>query len=78
MGGVACTLLEVLHANATRRALSAGTIRNFLALFLLPAASDLPAVGARAMTVLVAHFVTCRQADSRPAVIPGGLRTMLR
>ena len=78
MGRVASTLLEVLHADATRRSPRASTVRDFLALLLLPAASDLPLVGARAMTVLVAHFVACRQEDLRSAGTPGGLRTILR
>ena len=77
-GRVASTLLEVLHANATRRSPRASTVRDFLALLLLPSASDLPLVGARAMTVLVAHVVACRQEDLRSAGTPGGLRTMLR
>ena len=78
VGGVASTLLEVLHANATRRSPRASTVRGFLALLLLPSASDLPLVGARVMTVLVAHLVTCRQVDLRAAATPSGLRTMMR
>ena len=78
VGRVATTLLEVLHANVTRRSPRASTVRDFLALLLLPSASALPLVGARAITVLVAHFVTCRQADLSSAGTPGGLRTMLR
>ena len=78
VGGVTSTLLEVLHANATRRSPRVSTVRGFLALLLLPAASDLPLVGARVMTVLVAHLVTCRQVDLRAAATPSGMRTMMR
>ena len=78
VGRVASVLLEVLHANATRRSPSASTIRAFLALLVSPAASDLPMVGARVLTVLVAHLLTCRQVDLRLAGTPSGLRAMMR
>ena len=78
VGGVASVLLEVLHANATRRSPNASTIRAFLALLVSPAASDLPMVGARVLTVLVAHLLTCRQVELRLAGIPSGLRAAMR
>ena len=78
VGRVASVLLEVLHANATRRSPSAYTIRAFLALLVSPAASDLPMVGARVLTVLVAHLLTCRQVDLCLAGTPSGLRAMMR
>ena len=78
VGGVASGLLEVLHANATRRSPSAFTIRAFLALSVSPAASDLPMVSARVLMVLVAHLLTCRQVDLRLAGTPSGLRVTMR
>ena len=78
VGGVAPTLLEVLHANSTRRSPRASAVRGFVALPLLQAASSLPLVGACVPTVLVAHLVTGRQVDLRAAVKPGELQTMKR
>ena len=65
------------HVKAFQQCCSVAQV-GFLALLLLPAASDLPLVGARVMTVLVAHLVTCRQVDLRAAATPSGLRTMMR
>ena len=62
----------------SRRSPSASTIRAFLALLVSPAASDLPMVGARVLTVLVAHLLTCRQVDLRLAGTPSGLRATMR